>query len=105
MRPRRRVLSPEAQRELVTRGGSLAALSQHPSWPDLEDEINKKIERLRKRALATSLSQAPVNQRELDYVRGFIDGMTYLVAVPNLAESRLEHYLKERGAEMEGASR
>jgi hypothetical protein len=101
----RRHLSPEDQRALITRGGSLATLSQHPSWPDLEDEVRRKEERLQKHILAKCMSPvAPINQREVDYIRGFINGMNWLVMVPTNAESRLETYLKEHGVNLEGAS-
>lgn len=106
MRPRRR-LTDEQRRKLTTRGGALAVLAQHPSWPDLVQEIQAKRERLERSVVAKTLSTAPVDQRHLDFVRGFIAGMEYLLLIPSNAESRLEAYLKEYGVEHaeEGANR
>jgi len=95
----RRRLSDDDQRRLISRGGALAALSQHPSWPDLVEEIQAKRQRLERVQLTKALSKAPVDQRELDFVRGFIAGMEYLVEVPSNAEARLESFLKEHGVE------
>jgi hypothetical protein len=87
----------QERRALVLRGGALAALSQHPSWPELEDEVKRKEERLRKHILSRFLSTEAVDQRQVDYLRGFINGMNWLVAVPTSAEDTLERYLKQQG--------
>lgn len=106
MRPRtqRRRHDPKTQRQLIARGGALAALAQHPSWGELEAEVGRKEERLRKVLLAQVLGNAPVSQRNIDYVRGFIGGMNWLIAQPSSAENTLEAYLREQGVEMEGVA-
>ena len=99
MRPRRIRLTDEQRRKLTIRGGALAVLSKHPSWPDLKDEIQAKKDRLERSVLAKTLSPHPIDQRHIDFVRGFIAGMEYLLLIPENAEARLEAYLKEYGVE------
>ena len=103
MRPRRR-LSEVEQRNLITRQGSLSALAQHPSWPDLRDEIDRKQARIERVLVANALGAKPLDQRQVDYLRGFIHGMRWFAAVPEQAEGALEAYLKKQGISVEGAS-
>lgn len=105
---RRKQLNESQRRELLTRSSSLNALSQHPSWPDIEAEVLRKRERLEREMLVRALGSragrhaAPVDQREIDYLRGFIGGMEWLVAVPTSAQTTLENYLKQQGFALEG---
>lgn len=102
----RKRLNDEQQRHLMARGSSLAAISQHPSWPDFLEEIEAKATRLEKRTLSLCMGVAPVNQRDIDYTRGFINGMQYIALLSENAEARLEDYLKKQaGMELEGATR
>jgi len=90
-----RQLSDETKRVLAQRQAAFTALAQHPSWPEFEQEVGRKIGRLEKVVLARVLnSQSEFSQREIDYLRGFVNGMRWLVAVPAGAESRLENYLQ-----------
>jgi hypothetical protein len=98
MRARRKPPNEEQQRRLITRGGALAALAQHPSWPDMQEEVKLKEEKLRSLVLTMALSpNKPIDQRQADFVRGFIAGINWFVAVPDGAASRLETYLREHG--------
>ena len=107
-RRRRHQLTETERRNLMTRSASLNALSQHPSWPELENVVLEQRERLERemlrRALHASAGRfaAPVNQREVDYLRGFIGGMEWMVAVPTSAQTTLENYLKQQGYALEG---
>jgi|SRR5262252_5832982 len=96
---RTRNLTEEQRHRLVTRGGALAALSQHPSWPDFVEELKAKEERLKRVIVVKVMSKLPVDQREIDFMRGFIAGMQYIATVPENAEARLESYLKEHGVD------
>ena len=96
--------SQAAVEALARRQASLTALTKHPSWPDLVEEVDRKETRLQKRVLATALSPSkPVSQRDLDFVRGFIAGMRWFATVPEVAEHRLESYLREQGVNLEGS--
>jgi hypothetical protein len=97
----------EQQHRLLTTGGALAALSKHPSWPDLVETIEEKKRKLERVQIAKVLTSGmPANQRDIDFVRGFIAGMEYLLSIPSTAEGRLEAYLKKHGVNLEeGAAR
>lgn len=97
--PRRRSRLTEIERRnLTVRDGTLQELATHPSWPELEAHVERKRTDFERRLLAHVLHPtAPVDQRQVDYVHGFIDGMQWLVTVPIAAEHRLERTLKERG--------
>jgi hypothetical protein len=104
-RPRR--LSEDDQRILRQRQANLTALSKHASWPELEAEVERqivKIERQTVIALGLRLGRygKEVNQREIDYLRGFISGIKWLIAVPTAAENSLEQYLQRQGVNLEG---
>jgi len=99
---RRRVLTDAEQRDQLVRDGNLQAISKHPAWPDLEQTVALKRATLERTLLAHVLRQEPVNQRQVDYLRGFIEGMQWLLTVPTTSESRLERYMKERGVTVEG---
>jgi len=92
-------LNREQQNLLNRRASALAALSKHPSWPELEDEVERKIEKLRKVATAIALNEQGADQRKLDAIRGTIGALNWLVGVPKNAESTLERYLREQGLE------
>jgi hypothetical protein len=98
VRPRARRHTPEQRERIVTRGGALASLSQHPSWPDFEAEFTQKIEQLRRRATSAALNPQGADQRELDVIRGSILTLRWLLAVPANAEARLEQYLRDQRA-------
>lgn len=105
MRPRR--LTPEARDALTRRQAALTGLAKHPSWPDFEEEIRRKEERIQKAVLARTLGSAPdapVNEIDIVYWRGFIQGMRYLTAVPTGAENKLELFLRSQGIGTEGVT-
>jgi hypothetical protein len=90
-------ISDETRRVLHQRQAEFTALSKHPSWPEFEAEVGRKVARLEKVILARVLSSTTeFTQREIDYMRGFVNGMRWLVAVPSGAEARLENYLQQQ---------
>jgi hypothetical protein len=96
VRPRRRPLDPEQERQKAAIDAELAVLARSSSWPALEAEVGRKkelIERFLTRKLLRGLE--PVNQREVDFLRGVIEGLTWLVNRPQRAEVSLERYLAE----------
>jgi hypothetical protein len=105
MRPRK--LTPQAREALTRRQAALTALSSHPSWASFEEEIALKEERIHKAVLARTLGAAPsdpINEVDIYYWRGFIQGMRYLLAVPTGAENKLEQFLRSQGVQLEGVS-
>jgi hypothetical protein len=104
-RPRRRVISEETQRALVSRQANLTALTKHPSWSELQAEVGRKRVRIEKVVLAKTLASAkPVDPVEMAYLRGFVHGMNWFSSVPDQAEAALERFLREQGVTLEGVT-
>src|SRR5262245_9107477 len=91
----RRVLSEQQRRELIVRQGELTALSQHSAWPVLEAVVGDKVERIRREA-ATALMVKGMDAERQALIRGFLQGMEYVLAVPAGAEARLEQELRRQ---------
>jgi len=97
VRPRRKIKGEDELREEAAINAELVSLSTHPSWPELEREVARKREKIERYLTRKMLSGIePVNQREVDLLRGVIEGMTWLVARPTSAERSLERYLADR---------
>ena len=100
--PLRRAPTEQEQRNLLARRGALSALAHHPSWNDLKDEVDHKQARIERIIVAKALGAKALDQRDIDYMRGFIHGMRYFTAVPEQAEGALERFLKKQGVATEG---
>ena len=102
---RRRKISTETEEALRRRQANLTALSRHPAWPDLQEEIERKTWRMERTVLGQALGGGAnnlVDPAQVQWIKGFIAGMHYFAAVPENAESRLRRYLKEQGVNLEG---
>ena len=98
--PRRRRLSEDERRRLVVTQGNLTALYQHPAWPTIEAEVEKKERYIEKVLIALALhNKDGVDLNQQAYMRGFIDGMRWFTAVPASAERSLEKYLRAQGVQ------
>jgi hypothetical protein len=90
------------------RQAALAALQTHPSWPEFLDNARDEQETLERRILMMALSGGetgiPFNQRQVDYMRGFVNGMRWLTREPGKAERSLEKYLQQLNEEANGGS-
>lgn len=86
--------------ELNRRAVALKALTNHPSWPEFEAEVERKTERLKRTAMLTALSDQGADQRKLDTIRGTIAALNWMVGVPKNAEHTLERFLREQGLEV-----
>jgi hypothetical protein len=96
---RRRRLDPEAQRTLTQRQAELTALTQHPSWPALHAEVDKRREQIERTVLRKALTdEPPTDPIEFAYLQGVVSGMQWVARVPITAEARLERYLREARA-------
>lgn len=99
--------TPEGQAILRARQAALTALTKHPSWPELEAEVERKIEMVKKRLMALAFSGGEkgleLPQRQVDYLRGWVDGIQMVFKVPTMAEQSLERFLQQQAAK-EGAA-
>jgi hypothetical protein len=68
----------------------------------MEQEIDRKIERLRRTAMNLALVPEGADQRKLDTVRGTIAALNWMKGVPRNAQHTLEKFLREQGIEEEG---
>jgi hypothetical protein len=101
----RRRVDPETERVLMLRQSNLTALTKHPSWPELEAEVERKRARIEKLVVTKTLSlSAPVDPAEMAYLRGFVHGMEWFAKVPVSAEQTLERFLKQQGVGVEGVT-
>jgi hypothetical protein len=94
-------------REVIRqRAARIAALMQHPAWPEWVDEARRKIDKLEARAAVSALSYEGANQRELDYIRGWIAALRWTYKMPEAAQDQLTRFIEEeaRDAERDGSA-
>jgi hypothetical protein len=94
-------LTREQQNLLNQRAATLAGLAKNPAWAEMEAEVDRKIERLRKTAAALALHPDGADQRKIDTIRGTIAALNWFVGVPKTATATLERFLREQGIEVE----
>lgn len=97
---RRSRLSEVEQRNLMTMKANLAALSKHPSWPELEEVVRIHIGQIEKQVLRETLYARTVDPENIHFLRGVIEGLKYLADIPSKAERSLESMLREQGIAM-----
>ena len=96
-RPRRKPLLPETERALTLRQGQLTALTKHPSWPALVEEVERRREEIEAEVVRKALiEKPPTDPIEFAYLQGVISGMQWIARVPVSAEAQLERYLRNR---------
>lgn len=92
-------MSDETLQILRSRQARLTTLGKHPDWEELAAEVEREGERKKRTMVARVFGGgqgAPeLPQREIDYLRGFMDGARWLLTVPRSAENRLENHLRE----------
>lgn len=95
--------TPSLRRERVAELGDLARdlakLTEHPSWSVLRSEFDKRktayLAKLVRKLAAGGVEAPPVNQREIDYQRGFLRGAQAVLDSPDNALKMLEKALRE----------
>jgi hypothetical protein len=69
-------------------------LKEDPGWRRLVDVVQEKPERFLKALCRRQMAGEVVDQREIDYMRGWQDCLDYLVSTPELALEKLEQVAK-----------
>lgn len=89
------MISDEKKKVLGDRARVLGKLKEHPSWEELRSEFERKRERHEKRVagLIIARAEAPIVQREIDYIAGFWAGAKWLLDTPDMAEESLKKAL------------
>jgi hypothetical protein len=93
--------SPRTQAELNRRADLLSSLLRAPGWQFMEEEIDRKVERLKRTAMNIALHQDGADQGKLDTIRGTIAALHWMKGVPRHAENTLQRFLQEQGIEEE----
>lgn len=65
----------------------------------MEEEIDRKIERLKRTAINVALTPSGADQSKLDTIRGTIAALHWMKGVPRHAENALQRFLQEQGFE------
>lgn len=88
-------------RELGDSVRELSKLVEHPSWPVLRAEFEKRkdayVSKIARGLTAGGIDAKPIDQREIDYTRGFIRGAQAVLDTPDNALKALEEALREEG--------
>jgi hypothetical protein len=84
----------------------LAKLKEHPAWTTLRLEFEERKEaHLAKQArdlMAGGPEIEPINQRKLDYQRGFLRGAAAVFTAPDNAVAELERLLANERKDADG---
>lgn len=98
-------VGPSAQdateRALRHRAEIFVELSKVDSFQELMREKDRKIAKMNKDFAAGLLAGQEVNQRQVDYDRGFIHGLEYLDKVIEAAHNKLARIDRERESRVE----
>lgn len=84
--------------QIAEKAQMLGELKKHPGWSLLREIFNKKqktyFESLARKIMSGSIDAPTLDQRELDYQRGFWAGARWILDNPEQAERSLETALK-----------
>ena len=94
-------MSEETTRILMQRADRLSSILSTAGWIELEAEVARKVERLRKEGARIALLPEGADQRKLDTIRGTIAALNWFVGVPKRANATLEEFLRQQGIEIE----
>ncbi len=86
-------------REKGDRARDLAKLKEHPSWNVLRKEFETRkaayLDQLARELMTGGEDTDPLNQRKLDYRRGFLRGALAVLDAPDNALNALETALRK----------
>lgn len=99
-------MNEDATRELQQRQVRLTALTLHPSWEELRSEFDRKKARQEKQLLSELLRGEPLDQRRIDWFRGFWQGAEWILNNPEMAERSFKRAFDQGSAieALEGAT-
>lgn len=91
-------LRSDVLRTVGDRARELDKLKEHPSWETLRNEFELLRQayttKLARQLLKGGLKAEALNQRELDYQRGFLAGAEWILELPEFAVNALEAALR-----------
>ena len=80
---------------MIVRQGELTALAQHPAWPVLEAVLAERRQAFEREVMALMVGGSGISLERQAFIRGFLKGTEYVLAIPTNAEARLEAVLRE----------
>lgn len=93
-------------RDLGDVARDLGKLTEHPSWPALRKQVERRVksyqDRLARQLTSGGITARPLNQREIDYIRGFITGAQAVLDTPENAMKALDQALRKEGEASDG---
>lgn len=93
-------------RELGDAARELAKLTEHSSWSVLRAEFDGRkrayLDKIARSIATGGLDAKPIDQREIDYIRGFLRGAQAVLDTPGHALEALEEALKKEEREANG---
>jgi hypothetical protein len=96
-------LRPAELRDAADTARELAKLKEHPSWDVLRSEFEGRrrryLDNLARSIAAGGIDADPLNQRAIDYQRGFLRGAQAVLDSPENAIEHLERVLRKEGKE------
>lgn len=91
-------LRSDVLRTVGDRARELEKLQDHPSWDTLKNEFEllrkAYTTKLARQLLRGGLKAEALNQRELDYQRGFLAGAEWILELPEFAIDALDKALR-----------
>ena len=94
-------LRSQKLREVGDTARDLAKLTEHPSWPMLRMEVEKRkhgyLVKVARQITAGGPDAETYDQREIDYIRGFFKGVDAVLDAPDRAVALLEETLRKEG--------
>jgi hypothetical protein len=95
-------MDSERLKEIGYRAAELAKLKDHEAWTVLRQVLETKKERWQRGLTKRLIAGEIVDQRDLDYQRGFWAGAFYVLDNPEKAEDSLKAALRKATSMEEG---
>jgi hypothetical protein len=83
----------EKIRALREQAAVLTSLKKHAAWPLLNEIFEGKKKTHLAMVAAQLMGEDPINQRQLDWIRGYWQGCSWLLANPDMADPTLKRSL------------
>lgn len=97
-------MTADDKKQLIRkRAERISNLKKSPDFQEWAEETRRRVERDRKRLITDYLTIGdPVDQRVVDYMRGFWDALEYATKLPDKAEDTFLRALRQSETLKEG---
>lgn len=92
------LLADQASKDEALRAGlsehlAFEELQEHRAWLLIEERLTEKIDILVEQQSRSHMAGAPVDQRKIDWLRGYVAGVKDLLALPSRIEKNFDKAL------------